>query len=157
MQQFINKPTPAFVAASWIALCAGVAAFLIGLFNANMLLNEKGYYLIVLLYGLFSAVSLQKVIRDRLENIAVTHLYYALCWASVSICIVLLGLGLWNATLLLSEKGFYLMAFFMALFGAICVQKNVRDLEYLHTHHADVFNDPTLPKFPPQSKNEDDV
>lgn len=140
MQQFINKPTPAFIAASWVALCAGGAAFIVGLFNANMLLNEKGYYLVILLYGLFSAISLQKVIRDRLENIAVTNLYYALCWASVLICIALLGVGLFNANLLLSEKGFYLMAFFMGLFGAVCVQKNVRDLEYLRTHHPDVLN-----------------
>jgi len=35
--------------------------------------------------------------------------------------------GLWNATLLLSEKGFYGLAFFLSLFGAVAVQKNVRD------------------------------
>lgn len=137
MQQFINKPTPAFIAASWVALCAGGAAFMIGLFNAEMQLNEKGYYLVVLLYGLFSSISLQKVIRDRLEQIPVTNLYYALCWASVVICIALLATGLWNANLLLSEKGFYLMSFFMGLFGAVCVQKNVRDLEYLRKHHPE--------------------
>lgn len=157
MQQFINKPTPAFIAASWVALCAGTATFFVGLFNANMLLNEKGYYLIILLYGLFSAVSLQKVIRDRLENIAVTNLYYALCWASVVICIALLALGLFNANILLSEKGFYLMAFFMALFGAVCVQKNVRDLEYLRTHHPEALNDTTPHKLSHKLDHEDDV
>lgn len=54
MNQYINKPTPAFVAASWVALLAGAAAYCIGLFNADMLLNEKGYYLILILYGLFA-------------------------------------------------------------------------------------------------------
>ncbi|EOO5890651.1 YiaA/YiaB family inner membrane protein, partial [Escherichia coli] len=34
---------------------------------------------------------------------------------------------LWNATLLLSEKGFYGLAFFLSLFGAVAVQKNIRD------------------------------
>lgn len=156
MEQFINKPTPAFIAASWVALCAGGAAFMIGLFNADMQLNEKGYYLVVLLYGLFSSISLQKVIRDRLENIAVTNLYYALCWASVAICIALLSIGLWNANLLLSEKGFYLMAFFMGLFGAVCVQKNVRDLEYLRKHHPEALHhQPTKSlKEPPQQDNQ---
>ena len=152
MQEFINKPTPAFIGASWVALCAGSAAYMIGLFNADMLLNSKGYYLVVLLYGLFSSISLQKAIRDRLEDIAVTHLYYGLCWASVIICIALLGIGLWNAPILLSEKGFYLMAFFMALFGAVCVQKNVRDLEYLRTHHPDLLNI----KKPPRLKSPDE-
>ena len=146
MQQFINKPTPAFIGASWVALCAGAAAYIVGLFNASMLLNEKGYYLVVLLYGLFSAISLQKAIRDRLEDIPVTHLYYALCWASVVTCIALLAVGLWNAPILLSEKGFYLMAFFMGLFGAVCVQKNVRDLEYLRAHHPELLNEKKLPR-----------
>jgi hypothetical protein len=35
---------------------------------------------------------------------------------------------LWNATLALSEKGFYAMAFALSLFAAIAVQKNIRDV-----------------------------
>ncbi|MCT9979284.1 YiaA/YiaB family protein [Acinetobacter sp. I-MWF] len=134
MNQYINKPTPAFIAVSWVALLAGAAAYCVGLFNAQILLNEKGYYLILILYGLFSAVSLQKVVRDKLEGQPVTAIYYGLCWASVVICIVLLALGLWNATMALSEKGFYIMAFLLSLFGAVAVQKNIRDLEYLRTN-----------------------
>ena len=110
--------------------------YAVGLFNADMLLNEKGYYLILILYGLFSAVSLQKIIRDRLEGIHVTPIYFALCWASIAICIVLLALGLWNASLQLSEKGFYIMAFLLSLFGAVAVQKNIRDLEYIRIKSA---------------------
>lgn len=136
MDQFINKPTPAFIAASWVALLAGAVAYMVGSFNADMLLNEKGYYLILILYGLFSAVSLQKIIRDRLEGMHVTPIYFGLCWASVIICIVLLAMGLWNANLLLSEKGFYIMAFLLSLFGAVAVQKNIRDLEYIRNKNA---------------------
>ena len=136
MNQYINKPTPAFIAVSWIALLAGAAAYCIGLFNAQIQLNEKGYYLILILYGLFSAVSLQKIVRDKLEGQQVTTIYYGLCWASVAICIVLLALGLWNATMTLSEKGFYIMAFLLSLFGSVAVQKNIRDLEYLRTHNT---------------------
>lgn len=138
VNQFINRPTPAFIAASWLALLVGALAYNIGLFNASMLLNEKGYYLILLLYGLFSAVSLQKVLRDRLEGLKVTAIYFALCWASVGICVVLLGVGLFNAHLLASEKGFYLMSFLMSLFGAVATQKNVRDLEYLRRQQESV-------------------
>lgn len=139
MDTYINKPTPAFIAASWVALLAGAAAYIVGLFNAQMMLNEKGYYLILILYGLFSAVSLQKVVRDKLEGTDVTPIYFGLCWASVVICLVLLALGLWNANLVLSEKGFYIMAFLLSLFGAVAVQKNIRDIEYLRTHSSPII------------------
>ncbi len=123
-----QRPTGAFVGASWAALLVGAAVYLWGLWNANMQLNEKGYYFVILMYGLFSAVSLQKSVRDRLEGISVTSLYYGLCWISLSIAVVLLAVGLWNASLNPSEKGFYAMAFLLSLFGAVAVQKNVRDV-----------------------------
>ncbi len=122
-----QKPSAAFVGASWVALGAGMLGFLVGLWRSEMLLNEKGYYFAVLMYGLFSVVSVQKSVRDRLEGIPVTDIYYGISWFSTILCIVLLSIGLWNATLLPSEKGFYAFAFLLALFGAIAVQKNTRD------------------------------
>jgi uncharacterized membrane protein YiaA len=123
-----HRPSLAFISASWAALIAGFCAYLMGLYNAEMLLNEKGYYFTVLVYGLYAAISLQKSVRDRVEGIPVTTIYYALSWISLILAIVLLAAGLMNATLALSEKGFYAMAFILALFGAVAVQKNTRDL-----------------------------
>lgn len=131
-----QQPTAAFIGASWAALFVGALAYLVGLWNAPMALNEKGYYFTVLMYGLFSAVSLQKSVRDRLEGVPVTGLYFGLCWLSLCIAVVLLGVGLWNAALTPSEKGFYAMAFLLALFGAVAVQKNVRDMA-LHAAPSD--------------------
>ena len=131
MNNFINRPTSAFIAASWVALLAGAVGFMIGLWNANMPLHEKGYYLVILLYGLLSAASLQKTIRDQLEEIAVTTIYYGLCWVSMAVCIVLLLISLWNADITMSEKGFYIMSFLLSLFGVVATQKNIRDLNYL--------------------------
>ena len=122
-----QKPSAAFVGASWVALGIGMVGFLIGLSRAEMPLNEKGYYFTVLMYGLFSVVSVQKSVRDRLEGIPVTDIYYGLSWFSTLLTIALLAIGLWNATMLPSEKGFYAFAFLLALFGAITVQKNTRD------------------------------
>ena len=49
------------------------------------------------------------------------------CLVVFIISVALLMVGLWNATLLLSEKGFYGLAFFLSLFGTVAVQKNIRD------------------------------
>ncbi|OON62333.1 hypothetical protein B0920_02330 [Massilia sp. KIM] len=126
--QSTYRPTAAFVGASYAALGISVAFYLVGLWNATMQLNEKGYYLVLLLYGLFAAISLQKSVRDRSEGIPVTGMYMGLCWASVTAAIGLFAIGLFNATLALSEKGFYAISYMMALFAIIAVQKNVRDL-----------------------------
>jgi len=122
-----QKPSNAFIAASWVALLAGGISYCVGLWNATMYLNEKGYYFVVLMYGLFSAVSLQKAVRDQLEGIPVTTIYYGISWFSTLLAILLLVVGLWNAELIRSEKGFYAMSFLLSLFAAVAVQKNIRD------------------------------
>nr|WP_315397232.1 inner membrane protein YiaA [uncultured Duganella sp.] len=123
-----NQPSTAFIGASWLALLAGASTFLIGLWNAGMQLNEKGYYFTLLMYGLFAAVSLQKSVRDRAEGIPVGGLYFGLCWLSLLLALLLLTVGLFNAALTPSEKGLYAMAFVLSLFAAVAVQKNVRDV-----------------------------
>ena len=128
-QKQINQPSAAFIAASWTAFFIGTIAFIIGLWNADMQLNEKGYYFTVLMFGLFSAISVQKAVRDQLEGIPVTNLYYGIAWFTTLLSIVLLTIGLWNAELLRSEKGFYAMSFVLSLFSAIAVQKNTRDVK----------------------------
>ncbi len=121
------KPTAAFVGASWAALFAGTIGYCVGLWNATIELNEKGYYFTILLFGLFSVISVQKSVRDKAENLPVTEIYYGLSWFATIASITLLIIGLWNANLLLSEKGFYGMSFALSVFAAIAVQKNTRD------------------------------
>lgn len=123
------QPSSAFIGASWFALLVGIVAFNIGLWNAAMQLNEKGYYFTVLMFGLFSAISVQKAVRDQMEGVPVTNLYYGISWFATILCIVLLTVGLWNATLTKSEKGFYAMSFTLSIFAAIAVQKNTRDMK----------------------------
>ena len=123
-----QKPTAAFIGASWFALLIGVSSYLIGLWNASMDLNEKGYYFTLLLFGMFSVISIQKTIRDRAEDIPVTNVYYGVAWFCVVASLTLLAVGLTNAEMLMSEKGFYGIAMVMSLFAVITVQKNVRDL-----------------------------
>ena len=125
-----GEPTAAFNGASWGALLVGVSAYLIGLFNAAMELNEKGYYFAVLVFGLYAAVSLQKAVRDREEDIPVTNIYYGISWFALIVSISLMAIGLYNAgSIVLSEKGFYGMSFVLSIFAAITVQKNIRDTQ----------------------------
>ncbi|WP_250191320.1 YiaA/YiaB family inner membrane protein [Escherichia coli] len=96
-----------------------------------MLISESAWEEMTCLFapslGLFSAASYQKTVRDKYEGIPTTSIYYMTCLTVFIISVALLMVGLWNATLLLSEKGFYGLAFFLSLFGAVAVQKNIRD------------------------------
>ena len=125
----VQKTTPAFVAASWIALATGVLGFVIGLWRADIDLSDKYYYFTNLAFGLFAVVSLQKSVRDRLEGILVSDIYFGICWVGTLLSLALLTVGLVNADELLpSEKGYYAFAFLLGIFGAITVQKNTRDI-----------------------------
>lgn len=123
-----QKPTGAYIGASWVALLIGVSLYLIGLWNAGMELSDKGYYFSILFFGLFAVISIQKTIRDRAEDIPVTNIYYGVAWLAVLVDLLLLAVGLWNADMLLSEKGFYGVTMILSLFAVISVQKNVRDM-----------------------------
>lgn len=134
------RPSAAFIGISWVALLTGIIAFNIGLWNAEMQLNEKGYYFTVLMFGLFSGISVQKAVRDQLEGIPVTNLYYGIAWFTTFLSILLLTIGLWNADLQRSEKGFYAISFVLSMFAAIAVQKNTRDLKLVTTPEQVISN-----------------
>jgi uncharacterized membrane protein YiaA len=141
-----TAPTGAFRAASLVALAIGVIGYGVGLFNATMEMNEKGYYLALLLFGLFAAAATQKAVRDKLEGIPVTGAFSAMCWVALACALLLFGVGLWNATLLPSEKGFYGMAYALALFATVVVQRNVRDAAPPATFGAAAV-EPSLSRF----------
>jgi uncharacterized membrane protein YiaA len=129
---FDQKPTSAYVGATWGILLIGLLSYCIGLWNASMELNEKGYYFSILLMGIYSVISLQKAVRDKAEDIKVSDMYYGISWVIVMASLLLLVIGLRNADLELSEKGFYGISFLLSLFGAITVQKNTRDIDFIN-------------------------
>ena len=98
MDNKISTYSPAFSIVSWVALIGGIVTYLLGLWNAEMQLNEKGYYFAVLVLGLFSAASYQKTVRDKYEGIPTTPIYYMTCLTVFIISVALLLVGLWNAT-----------------------------------------------------------
>ena len=127
------KPTPAFISAAWGVLAIGVIAFLIGIIRVDTLaLSEKGFYVAVLSLGLYAAISLQKTLRDEVEGLPVSKMYYSISWGALALAVFLLVAGLYNSELQLNEKGFYGLAFTQSLFAIITIQKNTRDINRIN-------------------------
>jgi len=126
---FNIKPSKSFSIMAWLVLVTGFVTFNIGLLNSGLELSEKGYYFIVMLYGLFSALTVQKSTRDKHEKLPVSDLYLGISWAATIVAVILLVVGLTIADLELSEKGFFGMDFIVSMFAIIVVQKNVRDTQ----------------------------
>lgn len=111
-------------------LLLGGGGFLFGLTNATSLaLSEKGYYLTLLAFGLFAAVSIQKNVRDQEAGFPVPRAYAVMSYAAGLLALGLLVTGLVNANLALSEKGYYGMSFVLALFSAVTLQKQLRETD----------------------------
>lgn len=125
------RPSSAYISGTYAVLAIGSLGFCMGLWNADMALSEKGYYFISLLFGMFAAVSLQRVTRDKAEGLPISGAYVSTCYAALAIALGAICVGLWNADLLLSEKGFYAVSFILAMFSAITMQKNLRDVQLL--------------------------
>jgi uncharacterized membrane protein YiaA len=69
MQKYRRRNTPAFTFLAYFTFFAGVALFCIGLYNADGLqLNEKGYYIAVMILVAVGAILTQKVTRDNAED-----------------------------------------------------------------------------------------
>ena len=129
----------AFAVSSLAAMTVGTVGYLVGLWNAEMEMNEKGFYFTILAFGMYSAVSIQKCVRDRIEGIKVSPIYLGLSWTAIATAIGLLVIGLYNAnTLALSEKGFYGIAYVLCIFTAVTVQKNTRDALVEKSAHSSI-------------------
>lgn len=69
MNKYRRRNTPAFTILSYFTLIAGILLFGIGLYNEESLeLNEKGYYLAVMILVAVGAILTQKVTRDNYED-----------------------------------------------------------------------------------------
>lgn len=121
--------TSPYTLTAFACLVLGAGGFLFGLTNADTLaLSEKGYYLTLLAFGLFAVISVQKNVRDADLGLPVPRTYAWLSYFAAGLALFLLGLGLVNATLALSEKGYYGLSFVLALFSAVTLQKQLRDV-----------------------------
>jgi len=69
MNKYRRRNTPAFTFLAYFTFAVGVALFCIGLYNEDSLeLNEKGYYIAVMILVAVGAILTQKVTRDNAED-----------------------------------------------------------------------------------------
>lgn len=69
MQRKMRKRnTAAFTAMAVASFVLGIGFILVGIYNADWPLMEKGYYAGCVLWTVSSAIVLQKVIRDNAED-----------------------------------------------------------------------------------------
>ncbi len=81
--------------------------------ECRMQLNEKGYYFAVLVLGLFSGRLIKRPFGTSMKAYLPPPFLYDLPDGLYYLCCVVAGRSM-NATLLLSEKGFYGLAFFLS-------------------------------------------
>lgn len=67
-QKHKRRNTAAFTFLAYFTLFAGICLFAIGIYNADLELNEKGYYIAVMLLIIVGSILTQKVIRDNSED-----------------------------------------------------------------------------------------
>jgi uncharacterized membrane protein YiaA len=80
------------------------------------------------MFGLYAAVSVQKSVRDKIEGIPVSDIYYGISWLGIILALLLFGIALYNTDEMnIEQKGFYTMSYVLSLFASIVVQKNTRD------------------------------
>lgn len=135
----VRKPTWAFVGATWAALLIATGTFAVCMWRMDMADVEIWLYLSLLLFGLFGVVSVTKAVRDREEGIPVTNIYHALSWLAVLLPMSAMCLYLLNvSTLTEVQRGMLFLTYMFAVFSAVVVQKNVRDLEAYRVQAAEL-------------------
>lgn len=144
----LKKPTAAFIGAGWAAFAVFALTYLIALWRMGIPPIENYFYITILLFGLFGVVSIVKSIRDREDNIPVTGLFIGLSWVAAITPLVIMGLYLLNvSTLNELQRGLLFLTYAAAVFAAIVVQKNHRDLVDYHAYQRSL--PPTGPPIPP--------
>ncbi|MFJ7173284.1 inner membrane protein YiaB [Citrobacter freundii] len=99
----------------WILFLSGALIYVIGLWQACPLLSGKGYFLGVLMTGMFVAYVYQRAVNLNQSD----ERFASVCQMVVLITVGLLLVGVWNAPLSPLEKGLYPVAFIVCLLGQV--------------------------------------
>ncbi len=99
----------------WILFLSGALIYVIGLWQACPLLSGKGYFLGVLMTGMFVAYVYQRAVNLNQSD----ERFASVCQMVTLITAGLLLVGVWNAPLSPLEKGLYPVASYV-YWGKFC-------------------------------------
>ncbi|AYL58903.1 inner membrane protein YiaB [Citrobacter freundii] len=99
----------------WILFLSGALIYVIGLWQSCPLLSGKGYFLGVLMTGMFVAYVYQRAVNLNQSD----ERFASVCQMVTLITAGLLLVGVWNAPLSPLEKGLYPVAFIVCLLGQV--------------------------------------
>lgn len=108
---------------AWLLFLSGALIYVVGLWWACPLLNGKGYFLGVLMTGMF--VTYVYLRAKNLEQ--ADERFTCVCQMVALITVGLLLVGILNAPLSLLEMGVYPMAFFVCLAGQILLMRPLKE------------------------------
>jgi uncharacterized membrane protein YiaA len=96
-------------------ILSGALIYVIGLWRACPLLSGKGYFLGVLMTGMFVTYVYQRAVNLNQSD----ERFASVCQMVTLITAGLLLVGVWNAPLSPLEKGLYPVAFIVCLLGQV--------------------------------------
>lgn len=123
-----RKPTAAFVGASWFALVVALGTYVVALWRMPLTYDQRWFYGTVLAFGLFGVIAVVKSVRDKEDDIAITPQFYFLSWVAALGPLIAFAIYLLNAPQDELTRGFLFLSYMFAVFAAVVVQRNVRDL-----------------------------
>ncbi|POP45265.1 hypothetical protein CHU32_12675 [Superficieibacter electus] len=104
--------------AAKIVLPIGILVYAVGLWPVCSTLSEKGYYIALLLLGLFTVMVYSHLTRHQCLNATMSTWCQLMLLASMG----LLAVGLWNEPIALSQKIIYFIAWIISLLAmTFCV------------------------------------
>lgn len=125
----VPPPTGAWQGVSWFAFGLGAVVFLYSVWYApGITVGERYFLYTAALFSLYGCVGVSKVVRDRVEGIPVTPLFYGLSFVAAIAPFVLVAYNMvFDSTLPATTRALLGMAYALTAYATLGIAKNERD------------------------------
>lgn len=123
-----EKSKQSWFGISWIAFIVAFVTIGIGIYNLDMPLSVKGYYVQSFLMIILASLNLQKTLYDIDESVSsVTSQWLLITWIAFLGGIITFAIGIYNLDAALSVKGFYSQSLILIVLVSINLQKTTME------------------------------
>ena len=96
---------------------------LVGIWNTDWMLLEKGYYTAIILWMTFSAITLIEMLRFKEERVNEPAYFNMSCWLSVTLAFSFGIISIYNTEWDLYLKGYYWMGMIFVAFSTLVLSR----------------------------------